>query len=146
MRTHIAVGEPEAHGPSQPSPEVQGSQQVKDPGRQGEALSWGLRHHKAHLKPAHFWARCGAVCQSQPPSAEGQERSGTGELSSKGLSLEPRPNKEPSAALHLLPGSRPSLRTRFPAPTPPHAAFRVGPPPCPPKPEALARPPLTAPG
>ena len=29
MRTHIAAGEPEAHGPSQPSPEVQGSQQVK---------------------------------------------------------------------------------------------------------------------
>lgn len=120
MRTHIAVGEPEAHGSSQPNPEVQGSQQVKDPGRQGEALSWGLRHHEAHLKPAHFWARCGAVCQSQPPSAEGQERAGTGELSSKGLSLEPRPNKEPSAALHLLPGSRPvsenSLPCLHPAP------------------------------
>ena len=118
MRTHIAAGEPEAHSPSQPSPEVQGSQQVKDPGRQGEALSWGLRHHEVHLKPAHFGARRGAVCQSQPPSAEGQERTETGEFSSKSLSLEPRPNKEPSAALHLLPDSRPVSENSLPCPHP----------------------------
>lgn len=91
--------------------------------------------------PHILGARCGAVGQSQPPSPEGQERTGPSELSSKGL-LEPRPNKEPSAALHLLPGS---LRTCFPAPTPPDAAFRARPPPYPLKPGALARPALTSP-